>query len=383
MTALLVLAGVAAVALPWLSRQLEDAETPTTSLRPTQPPEQVRAVSIDFGIVTDPSTDWSAVDARLDQVGATTVDLNAGRTEFTAFDWPAHPEAAAESGTDHLAVASEALHSTADGSTRQTNLIVDAFVPAWIESDPSIAGVDARGRRSPYTASAAQLAEGAVGERLVEYVTALGGRYDPNQIQITELFLDTYTYGADDLDLYRRMTGAADWPRDANGSIDTEASAIGVWRSEVLAGVMGRLRTALSAVRDGGGRDIGLVLDVRVNWSDPAAGRPMSGHDYTALLAAGVDLQLWVYIGRADKPPTGVEKLTAGLASGGYDMSRFIVSVGLWAGEPDADPPGRITPEALRIAVEGAATNGITAVGVTPCSLMTDAHWAALAAAWS
>lgn len=379
--ALLVVAAVLAVALPLLAREQSRIE-PIPTLRPSAAPDRVRSVSVDFGIVTDPGTDWRSVDARLDEVDATTANLNAGRTEFTAFDWPAHPEAAAESGTDHLAVAARALHARADGQERQINLIVDAYVPEWIKSDPSIAGVNAEGRASHYTPSASQLLEGSVGDRLQEYVVALGERYNPNQIELTELFLDDYTFGKDDLDLFRRMTGESDWPRADDGSIDTKAEVIGSWRSEVMAGVMQRFRTALDAVRDGQGRDIILVLDVRVDWSDPANGRPFSGHDYQTLLPTGVHLQLWVYIGRADKEPTDVQTLVEALQTGGYDLSRFIVSVGLWQGDPGADPPGRISPSELAAAVGGAESAGATAVNVTPYSLMTDAHWAALRSVW-
>ena len=74
-------------------------------------------------------------------VGANAVDLNAGRVEFTAFDWAAHPDAAAEPGTDHLARAANALHLSDDGAARQIGLIVDAFVPQLIADDPSLAGV--------------------------------------------------------------------------------------------------------------------------------------------------------------------------------------------------------------------------------------------------
>ena len=172
-----------------------------------QRPREIRSVSVDLGIVIDPATDWKALDAHLDEAGANAVDLSAGRVEFTAFDWDAHPEVAAEPGTDHIARAARALREDADGHQRQIGLIVDAYLPRWIEKDPSIAGVSVDGQTAPYTASAYQLARGEVGDRLVEYVAALGARYAPSQIAITELFLDMYSYGDDDLALFREMTG--------------------------------------------------------------------------------------------------------------------------------------------------------------------------------
>ena len=351
-------------------------------MRPTVVPDEERSVSVDFGIVTDPGTDWAAIDLHLDAAAANGVELNAGRVEFTAFDWPAHPETAAEPGTDHLSRAARALHESADGTTRQVGLIVDAYVPEWIKADPSVAGVSADGRRSPYQASASELAHGDVGDRLVEYVAALGERYDPSRVAVTELFLNQYSFGADDLELYREMTGADDWPRDADGEIDESATELGVWRSEVIADLLTRMRTALDGVRGGEGTQIELAMDVRVDWDDPAAGAPSSGHDYEILLGAADRLVVWAYVGPRDHSPAEVEGLTADLEGAGFDMSRFTMSVGLWAGSADADPPQVISPELMVETLGAAATHGVTDVNVTPLSHLSDAHWEALETAW-
>ncbi|MGC3995151.1 MAG: hypothetical protein QM779_13725 [Propionicimonas sp.] len=350
------------------------------TFRPGAPLDRIRSVSLDFDIVDNLHTDWQGVDARLDQVGATTVNLNAGRVEFTAFDWPAHPDAAAVPGVDHLAVAANALHLNADGSDREINLILDTYVPEWIKEDPSLAGVDARGRRSTYTASAAQILEGEVGQRLRDYAVALADRYHPNQIEVTELFLNVFSFGADDLALYQRMTGAKDWPRSKGGEINTDAPALGTWRSEVLRDFMAKMRTAVDAVE--GGSQIELALDVRVSWRDPAGGRPESGHDYAILLESGIRLQLWTYFGRAGQPPEQIRSVTAALKDAGFDMTRFIISVGLWKGDTQVENLDSISAAELGVAVGEAATNGIIDVNVTPYSLMTDAHWASLETAW-
>ena len=383
---LVVLVAIAVVlARPWSGDDGTAGASPSVpDLRPSTAPAQVRSVSVDFDVVTDPGTDWDAVDRHLDEAGANAVNLNAGRVEFTAFDWPAHPDAAAEPGTDHLAVASSHLVDGPDGAHRAVSLIVDAFVPAWIKEDPSIAGVDAQGRRSTHIASASALYDGPVGDRLVAYVSALGERYDPSSVELTELFFSSYTYGADDLALFRRMTGAQDWPRTKSDDIDTADPSIARWRNAVMVHVLDRVRAALDDVRDGAGRRIGLTLDVRVNWDDPPAGQPYNGQDYRALLAGvrGLRLQLWAYVGRPVRPATSVAGLTTSLADAGYDMSRFIVSVGLWSGRSSDDPQAPIAPGVLDVAVRGAATHGVNDVNVTPYSLFSDAHWAVLADAW-
>ncbi len=372
------------VAVPAVQRWT--AEDPPPPLRPSIAPDRVRSVSIDFGLVVDPETSWTDVAGRLDQVRATSVALNAGRVEFTAFDWPAHPEVAAESGTDHLAVAARQLRVGSDGRQRRITLVVDAFIPEWIKSDPSVGGVGAAGQRGPYTASASQLYDGAVGDRLVAYVAALGERYDPSAVELTELFLSRYTFGADDLALYRQMTGAPDWPRNPDGTIFEDDPSIGTWRSEVLAHLLGRMRTALDGVRGGAGAEIDLIMDARVDWENPAAGRPFSGQDYAILLTAVDRLQLWAYLGSptADqRPPSDISALTGALQSAGFDMSRLIVSVGLWSGPESAEPPGRLSPTTLGEAVTAADQHDVRGVSVTPYTLMTSAHWAALASAWT
>lgn len=349
-------------------------------LRSPQQPTSLRSVSVDFGIVTDPTTDWEALDARLDEAGATGVDLNAGRVEFTAFDWDAYPEAAAEPGQDHLARASRALRLTADGRQRQIGLIVDAYVPAWIAQDPSIAGVSYDGTPAQYTASAWQLARGPVGDRLVAYVAALGARYEPSQIAVTELFLDTNSFGDDDFALFREMTGADDWPRTAEGLPDEHDELITTWRAEVIAGLLQRMRAALDEVGGGRGAQIQLAMEARVDWDDTTQGDLPSGHDYDILLGAADRLVLWAYL-FATRQPDDVGRLTAGLRAGGYDMSLFTISVGMWA-PGIVDPPNALPTETMAQAVTQAATNGITYVNVTPVSLLTDSDWAALGELW-
>lgn len=370
---LLAASGIAVlVARPW-------EEVPPV-FSSSQRPEVVRSVSVDFDVVVDPQTDWRAIDARLDAVGANGVDLNAGRVEFTGFDWAAHPEAAAEPGTDHLARAARALRQTAQGTQREIGLIVDAYVPNWITQDPCLGGVSSDGQAAPYTASASQLARGVVGDRLVEYVAALGERYAPSQIAVTELFLDVYSYGDDDRELFREMTGQEDWPRTDDGRIDQQAAVLGEWRSEVLAGLLGRMRAALDEVRGGEGTGIALAADVRVDWEDPAQGDVFSGHDYATLLQVVDRLVVWAYL-FGERSPEEIERLTAALDAAGYEMSRFTISVGLWAAG-QTNPSNRISSATMVEAVRAAQTNGVTDVGVTPLSLLVDEDWTALASVW-
>src|SRR5690606_17145851 len=219
-----------------------------------------------------------------------------------------------------------------DGARRDVGLIVDAYVPRWLEQDPSLAGRSPDGQPAEYQASASALAKGPVGDRLVDYVVELRRRYEPAQISVTELFLDRYTFGDDDLALYREMTGAQDWPRDESGGVEEDAPALGSWRSDVLAGLLTRMRTGLDEVQRGDTARVALSMEVRVDWDDLARGVPSSGHDYEVLLTAVDRLTVWAYFQPSGRDVSSVEALTAALAGAGFDMSRITVSVGLWAG---------------------------------------------------
>ena len=73
--------------------------------------------------------------------------------------------------------------------------------------------------------------------------------------------------------------------------------------------------------------------------------------------------------------------MTAALVAAGFDMSRFTVSVGLWA-EGNPDPPGVLPVATMGEAVVEASTNGVTDVNVTPYTLMGDDYWAELGRVW-
>ncbi|WP_345215387.1 hypothetical protein [Georgenia halophila] len=342
------------------------------------------SVSLGLEDVVDPQQDWDEVAARLDGAGVNTVHVSAGRVEFTAFDWDAHPEAAAEPGTDHLARALDNVGALPDGTCREVGIVIDAYVPAWIADDPSIAGLDTSGRRSTYTPSASALLEGAVGERYIEYLVAVAERYQPDQVSFSELAFDDETFGEEDLTLYRSMTGASDWPRRSDGTVDEDAVEVGAWRAEVLAGFLRRARAALEEVEQRTGQQIQLVTDVQVSWDDVLGGKPSVGHDYGVLASAVDELILWAYLGTQGRAPGDLERLAAALDDMPVDAERFTISIGLWDEQtPEArQTEATISPEVLAASLTAAQTHHIVAVNVTPYSLMSPAHWEVVDEAW-
>lgn len=351
---------------------------------PSHPaPVRRQAVSLGIENVVNPQ-DWTGIRSHLDSVHANVVHVAAGRVEWTAFDWAAHPEAAAEPGADHIARVIEELGAMPDGGGRQFDLMIDALVPAWIAKDPSIAGRAVDGKRATYMASATAIHDGAVGNRFVELARDLAIRYKPAQITFSELMFDDETFGADDLALYKRMTGAKDWPRDRQGRIDQHSPKIGAWRSQVLYDLLARVRLALDAAQPKVGHRVDLAIDVLANWENPAAGRPDGGHDYRTLLAAADRIVLWAYFGTAGQEPARIERLTAALRASRLTASQYTVSVGLWnTGDGEEPEQSVITPQQLSTAVKAAATHDTVSINVTPLTLMTSAHWTALAQVWT
>lgn len=341
-----------------------------TCTRPLVPEERI--VSLGFeDVVADPAR-LDQLAARLTEVRATGISISVGRSDWTAFPWPALR--AAESATvrrtrkDYVAAAIDALRTDSTGGRRTVNLTIDALVPRWIEEQPSLAGVDPGGTRSEMFASLASLQSGAVGERLLSMTEYVVQRYHPDSVSFTELHFDDTTFGADDLQSYRKFSGRSDWPRTGNGTIAEDDATIAAWRSRAVADLVGRARAIAKA------NGVRLEMDVRVPWGDPAGDRAESGHDYDLLLAASDRLVLWNYFGLQGKPPSYSADLAR--ATQRRAPGRFVMSIGLWAeGEV-------ITPEELSEAVTASAQGGARAVAVTPTRLLTPAHWSALRRSW-
>lgn len=353
---------------------------PPTVDRPLVRTDAVQSISLGIEDVADPDQDWDTVRQRLDEAHANMVTLAAGRVEFTAFEWPAHPDTAAEAGRDHLAHAIAETAQGPDGEPRLVDILIDALIPRWIKQDPSVAGVRKDGSRSRYFPSATAVHDGPVGERYLELVEELARRYQPDQITFTELKFDDETFGDDDAALYREMTGAQDWPRHADGTIDEDAPEIAAWRSQVLAGLLERAAAVLDDVAAETGKRTSLGMDVLINWDDPNVGRPDAGLSYPLLAQHADRLVLWLYLGIGDRTPDDVEPLTEALAHSDLPTSRLTVSVGLW---DHGAPTGSISPRLMADAARAARTHGITSINVTPYTLMTAEHWSELNQVWT
>lgn len=343
---------------------------------PEPPPAETHlAVGVGF----EDLDDAEHLARHLDEVGAAGVTLAVGRPDWVAFDWTAHPDAAA-SEEDRVAAALAKLGVDGEGRAREVTLVIDTLAPRMIEADPGAAGVDAKGRRSDLLPGAAAYLSGDIGRRVVELCGTVAERYRPQRVALTELILDA-TFSDADLVAFRALTGRADWPRDDDGDLDPSSPAIAEFKARVAADLTSRCAGATHP------HGVAVDVDVRANWDDPSRDRRDSGHDYARLLAAGDHLTVWNYFPLNDRSPAYSREITAGLGRqlGADGVRRVTMSVGLWAGKggDHAENTGRdgvLAPQAMAAGVEDSLTNGVTRVSVTPASLMSHEHWAALKA---
>jgi len=140
-------------------------------------------------------------------------------------------------------------------------------------------------------------------------------------IIITELFWDSGSFSDNDLLLYRSDTGATDWPRSDDGALQ-ETPEYQEWLTTKMANFIAHCRSLTAGIL--------LVMDVRVNWNQPLAGRPDSGHDYAKLLRVADEIQPWVYY------DTGEESKAVTLVSALNKQwpGRVRPALGLWSATP-------------------------------------------------
>lgn len=343
--------------------------SPPAQARPAE-----RIVGLGFEDVVDHADQLPELARRLDEVHANEVSISVGRTDWTAFPWAGHPDTwsagVRSTGRDYVADAIKATGHDASGRPRSVIAVVDVLAEAWIAADPRLAGVSADGHRSTSIPSLTALTAGPVGRRLLEFVSAVSARYHPRAVSLTELFFDTYTYGADDLAAYRKATGAADWPRTASGTIATSAPSIETWRSAAVTGLVAR--AAAAAHRSG----VSLDMEVRAPWRNPHGDPPHSGQNITALLGVADRLVVWDYFAVDGYSAARSEDIARALSS--RCGRRLVMSIGLWANNNRTIPA-----RDLRTANDASIRGGANAVWITPASLMNTAHWNALRAAWS
>lgn len=326
-----------------------------------------RTVSFGFEDVVAENTPWNEHRAALAEANVNGVSLSVGRTDWTAFPWPAHDGAAdavQQTGRDFVAEAIDQVRED-----RMLTLIIDTLAPGRIDQNPSLAGVNAAGETSDLFPSVSALVEGEAGDLIVALAAEISERYRPDRLSLTELMFDHHSFGDDDLRSYRQFTREPDWPRDVDGRIESGAPELATWRSTMLSRLLSRVKDAAAEY------GTKLDMDVRAPWSDPTGDRSESGHNYELLLEYADRLVIWNYFAINDSSAEYGAEITRSLRD--RFPGRFVMSTGLWAKD------GAITPDQLRLSLEAVAGAGAEAVAVTPVSMLTGEHWRKLEQLWS
>lgn len=341
---------------------------PGNAAKPTE-----RMVNLGFeDVVTDDPQHLPQLAAKIDEVNATAVSISVGRADWVAFPWANHEDSQAgavlTTGRDYVAEAIRELETNNAGDRRDVVLTIDALLDRALTTHPEMAGTDPQGQHSDSFPSLTALRTGNAGRNLIELAATLASRYRPSAINLTELMFDDHTFGADDLADFKASTAAVDWPRTPDGSIDVTASAIVRWRSAAMAEFAQKVSAAVKPF------GVGVEMDVRAPIREASADRAESGHDYDLLLQSVDRLHVWEYVGLRSERSPGTRQLAQAMQTRAGD--RMSMSVGLWSQD------GVIPADRFREVLTEAAAGGVGSVSVTPASLMTNQHWAALKDVW-
>ncbi|WP_424649592.1 hypothetical protein [Corynebacterium matruchotii] len=295
--------------------------------------------------------------------GGNTVDLAVGRPE-----WLLSPEVPSGSGLTSSLSAAEGdpiagiIDTARAAGITGIYLTLDAMATTTLAKPEyqELRSVSRDGTIRNDLGSAYALTKGHIGDMLEAAARHLAARYGTriNGIILTEIHWDSGSFSDKDLELFKQDTGEADWTRRGDGTPHEGPKEL-AWFGDKMAEAAGRIKRAIGTTQ--------LVFDVRVNWANPVAGRPDSGHDYAKLLRHADLLQPWVYFdaGQAGKAAPLVEALTA------QWPGKIRPSIGLWGAGgttiPATDLDAAIT--SLRIQPW---------LQVTPASKLTTAHWQVL-----
>lgn len=335
-----------------------------------EPPEKL-AIGIGLESVTDPETDWTQLRERFDTAGVDALTISIGRPEWAGFPWHNQedhwaPAIAAATEQDRDLVG-EAIKTLTTGTDRTVTLTIDVLSPLAISEDPDARGAFPDGSAAEDFPSATALYAGEIGENLVAMCHAASQRYLPDRLAVTELLGDTFFSKADE-ELFTEMTGKNQFPRTDDHDVDVTDPTVNQWQSTIVTDLLQRC---------GESAGVPVEMDARVNWEDPATGRPDSGHRYQDIYDTGAHLTLWAYTGLASVAPESAADLATAMSRTytAEENNRTTISTGLWAGDNETLSPDELV---TAIGAAASASGGPREVLITPLSLITDEHWDAI-----
>jgi hypothetical protein len=310
--------------------------------------------------------------------GVNLVALGAGRTEWTYFPWPGHPD---DWSTDVQKTGHDYLRedSLRFGKWSHVSAVVDVLSPLYIQSHPETAAISWTGIPSTDLVSTMDLVNGQHGRDLLAMIDEIATDYPVNSVTLTELVYYGDGYGEQDQAAYSAYTGMTDWPRLPNGNVDINNPSIGTWRAYEI----GQFLDQAAALVHGHGKK--LFLETRIKVDSTGQVSAYNGADFAELLK---HVDKLVVFGSNDplyRDPRNTQAIARYLS--GFDRSRIILGAGLWAQDYIVDTPKdqmkSITPAEFQYALEAAANGGAENLWITPSFLMSVSHWEVLDTFWA
>jgi hypothetical protein len=308
------------------------------------------------------------LEPRMKSVGINMVALGAGRAEWTYFKWAGHENVwsndVKDTGSDFLME-----DSTRFGQWAHVDAVVDVFAPNYILAHPDKAAISVDGVHSANLVSTTELVHGAYGQQLLDMIEYIAANYPVDSISITELYYHRDGYGPDDKAAYLAASGNTDWPRNADGTINTFDPSIGNWRSHELDTYLDRA----VALAHAHGKQ--LFFDVELSLENLNYLTNEHGTNYKLVLEHMDRIVVWGYYGVDNYPPEYLCQVAKFLTQ--FPQDRLILSIGLWD-----DNGQEVSPQSFRTAMQSILAGGVVNIWVTPSLLMNDADWQVLADFW-
>jgi hypothetical protein len=308
------------------------------------------------------------LEQNIEHAGMNMVSLSAGRVDWTFFKWAGHlnnwSSDVKNTGTDFLAEDSSRF-----GAGVQIDAAVDALSPVYIKQNPQAAAISWDGKPSTQLVSTMQVVQGKYGQLLLQMIEYIAANYPVDSISINEMFYHLDGYGPDDKAAFVAYSGLPDWPRTSDGSIDINNPAIATWRTYELNIFLSQVHDICSKYGKQFYFDVPVTLD--------ASGTPNNG-DGVQLdkLFAHVDkVIIWGYFNLDSLAPENLQNTASHLSQ--YNPDRTVFLIGLWNKQMQA-----VSADKMQQAVTAVQNGGLTNIWITPASLMSDAHWNAIARVW-
>ncbi len=374
------------VAIPAVTLSTSEAtRQPTNSANPPSPtgnpqPASVKespvlngpihALRVDYTDMAASRNDVISLEQRIAQAGFNMVSLGAGRAEWTYFKWAGHGDAWSSdvktSGIDFLAEDVARF-----GSWAQIDAEVDVLSPLYIQKNPESAAISVDGIPSTNLVSTMQLVNGPYGKSLLEMIAAIAANYPVNSISINEMYYQRDGYGPDDRAAYARVTGRNDWPRTADGKINTEDPSISGWRSAELARFIGQ---AMSIAHQYGKN---LFVNVALNLNNSSA--PVLDYgQQLELLQGNIDrILLWGFFNPESVPAQDLQKAVQSLSKADYH-DKFIFVIGLWNKDKQV-----VSADSLKSTITAVQAGGLQSIWITPATIMNNDIWNVIKSAWA